>query len=326
MSRPLRIEYPDAWYHVMNRGRRSEKIFLNRKDYQLFTELMIEACELWDVNISAFSLMPNHYHLLVNTPNGNLSRFMRHINGVYTQRFNKNHKLEGQLFKGRFKSILVDGDNYLIQLVGYIHRNPLRAKIVENIDCFEWSSHQGYISGSKDWDWLYKDFILSILSGNKNNWIKEYRNFINESDKKEILKLLDRVKWPSFFGSDDFVFTIKEKFYNQKKDKEVPESYNLSPDINHINEVVCEYYNINIETLCKSKRRTFNEPRNIAIYLSRYFRNDTLEQLGKDFLLNNHSSVSSALSITKELMQKDPKLKQRVKEIEELCLKRQAKT
>jgi len=92
MSRPLRIEYPGAWYHVMNRGRRFEKIFLGRSDYQLFIDLLKEAIELWGVKISAFCLIPNHYHLLVQTPEGNLSRVMRHINGVYTQRYNRANK------------------------------------------------------------------------------------------------------------------------------------------------------------------------------------------------------------------------------------------
>ena len=163
MSRPLRIEYPGAWYHAMNRGRRLEKIFLNRKDYDTFLELLIEASKLWTVNVAAYSLMPNHYHLLINTPNGNLSRFMRHVNGIYTQLFNINNKCEGHVFKGRFKSILVDGDSYLLQLLRYIHRNPVRAKLVKHMDDFEWSSHTGYISRSRKWDWLYKDFISSIF-------------------------------------------------------------------------------------------------------------------------------------------------------------------
>ena len=131
MSRPLRIEYPEAWYHVMNHGRRSENVFLKKRDYHTFIELLKEASELWTVAIAAFCLMPNHYHLLIRTPQGNLSRFMRHVNGVYTQRFNKNNNYEGQLFKGRFKSILVYGDSYLLQLLRYIHRNPIRAKLVK---------------------------------------------------------------------------------------------------------------------------------------------------------------------------------------------------
>ena len=108
MSRPLRIEYPGAWYHVMNRGRRSEKIFFVDADRQAFIQVLQEASELWNIRISAYCLMSNHYHLLVQTPDGNLSRAMRHINGVYTQRFNRRHKKEGQLFRGRYKGVLVE--------------------------------------------------------------------------------------------------------------------------------------------------------------------------------------------------------------------------
>ena len=92
MSRPLRIEYQDAWYHVMNRGRRREKIFRGDPDYIRFKDLLKESTEIWGVNICAYCLMPNHYHLLVQTPQANLSRFMRHVNGIYTQRFNRSQK------------------------------------------------------------------------------------------------------------------------------------------------------------------------------------------------------------------------------------------
>ncbi len=323
MSRPLRIEYPGAWYHIMNRGRRSEKIFLKRKDYDTYIELLIEASELWTVNISAFSLMPNHYHLLINTPKGNLSRFMRHLNGVYTQRFNKNNRCEGQVFKGRFKSIVVDGDSYLLQLLRYIHRNPLRAKMVKNINDFEWSSHQGYISNSKDWNWLYKDFMLSVFSKNRKDRLAAYGEFVGQLDKKDIIKALEGKKWPSFFGSDKFVLSMKEKYYQEKRDKEIPESHILSPDLNYIKDVVCKYYNIPGERLCINKRRSFNEPRDVAIYLSRNLRNNTLEQLGKDFLLNAHSSVSTVLRRIKKRIEKDSEFKKKIDGVEKLCLKRQ---
>ena len=106
MSRPLRIQYPDAWYRVMNRGRRGESVFHNGTDYLGFIELLKESVEMWQVRIAAYCLMRNHYHLLVQTPEANLSRCMRHINGVYTQRFNRSHSCDGQLFRGRYKSIL----------------------------------------------------------------------------------------------------------------------------------------------------------------------------------------------------------------------------
>ena len=133
MSRPLRIQYPDAWYHVMNRGRRGEKLFEGKKDYETFIELLKDIVEDYKVNIAAYCLMSNHYHLLIQTPKGNISRSMRHLNGVYTQRYNRSHLCDGQLFRGRYKSILIDADGYLLELVRYIHRNPLEAGMVNDL-------------------------------------------------------------------------------------------------------------------------------------------------------------------------------------------------
>lgn len=113
MSRPLRIQYPTAWYHVMNRGRRGEETFSRIEDYKIFVGLLEELVDVYNVNVVAYCLMSNHYHLLVQTPDANISRSMRHLNGVYTQRYNRNHNCDGQLFRGRYKSILVESDSYL---------------------------------------------------------------------------------------------------------------------------------------------------------------------------------------------------------------------
>ena len=134
MSRPLRIEYPDAWYHVMNRGRRGERVFADSRDYKSFIDLAKESTETWNAKISTYCMMPDHYHMLVHTPERNLSRFMRHINGVYTQRFNRKNGCDGQLFRARYKSIVVDEDRYLLQLMRYIQSNPVRAGLVEKAD------------------------------------------------------------------------------------------------------------------------------------------------------------------------------------------------
>ena len=168
MSRPLRIQYPDAWYHVMNRGRRAEAVFSDKQDYQGFVDLLQETCEMWDVRIAAYCLMPNHYHLLMQTPQANLSRSMRHINGIYTQRYNRRHSCDGQLFRGRYKSILVEQDSYLLQLMRYIHKNPVKAGLAENPGGYAWSSHRAYLSNAKKWDWVSTDFILSMLTPGKN--------------------------------------------------------------------------------------------------------------------------------------------------------------
>ena len=149
MSRPLRIDYPNAWHHVMNRARRGANLFVVKADYQQFIDLLEDTADLFKVNVAAFCLMPTHYHLMVQTPDANLSRCMRHLNGVYTQRYNVGHGSDGTLFRGRYKSILVEADSYVLQLVRYIHRNPLKAGMVKRLDQYGWSSHRGYLSKGK---------------------------------------------------------------------------------------------------------------------------------------------------------------------------------
>ena len=162
----------------MNRGRRAENIFLEQRDYDCFLELLIDSSEQWNVKISAYCLLSTHYHLLLQTPIANISRFMRHINGVYTQRFNRSHQCDGQLFRGRYKSILVDADSYLLELVRYIHRNPLDSGLVDNLQKYLWSSHKLYLSDAKKWKWIFKDYILKLFSKSKPESIRLYKQFV----------------------------------------------------------------------------------------------------------------------------------------------------
>ena len=166
MSRPLRIDYPGSWHHVLNRSRRGADAFIEQDDYALFLSLLQETSALFNIRVAAFCLMPNHYHLLVQTPEANLSRSMRHLNGIYTQRYNRSHQCDGTLFRGRYKSVLVDADSYILQLVRYIHRNPLKAGLWESLDDYRWSSHTGYIAKAKakNWNWLFREIIFSMLN------------------------------------------------------------------------------------------------------------------------------------------------------------------
>jgi len=194
MSRPLRIEYPDAWYHVMNRGRRGEVVFSDADDFAAFVRLLEQSVELWDIRISAFCLMSTHYHLLLQTPLANLSRVMRHINGVYTQYYNRAHGCDGALFRGRYKAILVEEEGYLLELVRYIHRNPLQAGVVSNLESYPWCSHVGYLSSAQKWDWLHKGHILTLLTVEVSNQLRTYKNYIAQKDSDEIISIFDRVR------------------------------------------------------------------------------------------------------------------------------------
>ena len=266
MTRPLRIEYPNAWYHVMNRGRRGEEIFSDKKDFNLFIAVLHEAHELFDCRLAAYCLMSNHYHLLLQTPMGNLSRIMRHVNGVYTQRYNRRKKFDGQLFRGRYKSILVEEDSYLLELLRYIHLNPVRAGICTHVADYRWSSHCGYLSKSEKWLWLHKDFLLAMFDDKPETATMKYKEFIGCGDSEMITDFFSKKNRASFFGSPDFIALIKEKYFEQKAHNEIPQARLLAPTIAEIKKKVSCIYDVKESILDQSKRGQFNQPRNVAIF------------------------------------------------------------
>jgi putative transposase len=326
MSRPLRIQYPKAWYHIMNCGRRFEKIFNDNEDYQLFVDLLKETSGMWNIRVAAYCLMPNQYNLLVQTPDANIARSMRHLNGVYTQRYNRRHNCDGPLFRGRYKSILVSADEYLLQLVRYIHRNPLKAKLVKKMTDYEWSSHKGYLSVAGKWEWLEKQFILSMLSSDKKNRPSEYRKFIRVDSDEDIAGVFDSERWPICIGPSDFIDWVKGEYYARKKDDEIPESKLLAPDVFQILKNVCMNYKVEVEVLFRSKRGVVNEPRNVAVYLCRRLRQDRLTEIRDYFRMRKYSSVSSIIERVKARMNTEKRFKKRVEKISDAIVKSQEQT
>jgi putative transposase len=311
MSRPLRIEYPDAWYHIMNRGGRYKPIFEDKNDYSMFLELLREAIEIFNIKVTAFCLMQNHYHLLIQTPKANISRSMRHINGVYTQRFNNIHGYDGHLFRGRYKSILIDADSYLLKVMRYIHRNPITAGLTENLD-YTWSSHKAYLSDSKKWDWISRDKILVMLSRNKSLQRTVYRDFVKESDNDDFSAIYKKRKLPAILGSERFLKLIKEDFFKKKKHIEVPESRILTPEKDEIMSAVSKEYEVSISDLKVSKRGQMNEARNVAMYLMRHLRGDKLSEICKEFGLKKDSSAGSIVDRVKKQIIKEKPLRLKV--------------
>lgn len=295
MSRPLRIQYPDAWYHVMNRARRGQDLYPSKEDIVTFLDLLKETATMFNLKVSAYCLMPNHYHLLVQTPDANLARCMRHVNGVYTQRYNVRNKCDGTLFRGRYKSILVDADSYLLELVRYIHRNPLRAGIVSKIDQCAWSSHRGYISGGQEWEWLHKEFVLKMLAKKRALQIRKYRQFIEKQDAEQLVSFFEKTNLPSMLGGEKFVNWVKATFFKGKVDRDIPQSRQLTPDRRTIIKTVCGYYGVHEKDLAAVRRGMENEARDMAIYLLRVVCGEPLLEIGAKFGMTRYSSVSSAV-------------------------------
>ena len=166
MARKLRIEYPGAIYHLMNRGDRREPIFRDDRDRVRFLDTLAEACAKTDWQVHAFCLMNNHFHLVVETPQGNLVAGMKWLLGTYTGRFNRRHKVFGHLFSGRYRAVIVDGsgNGYLKTVCDYVHLNPVRAKLLgpeEGLKEYEWSSWPEYLKRPRQrWPWLRVDRYL----------------------------------------------------------------------------------------------------------------------------------------------------------------------
>ena len=154
MARPLRIEFAGALYHITSRGDRREAIYDDDVDREVFVGVLAEAIERYNWVCHGFCLMTNHYHLLIETVEGNLSQGMRHLNGVYTQASNRRHKRNGHLFQGRFKGILVDKDAYLLELSRYVVLNPVRASMVDSPEKWHWSSYKMMIGYAPVPKWL----------------------------------------------------------------------------------------------------------------------------------------------------------------------------
>lgn len=326
MSRPLRIDYPGAWHHVMNRSRKGIILYHDDEDFLLFLSLIQETSAMYHMNVSAYCLMSNHYHLLVQTEEGNLARCMRHINGIYTQKYNIRHKCDGTLFRGRYKSVLVQADSYLLELVRYIHRNPVKAGIADTPDTYKWSSHTGYISKTDQWQWLYKDLILSMLSTKKKEQVNKYLSFMGLNIPEKIALFYSKKNQPSILGEDNFINWVKETFFKEKSNREIPESKLLAPDIGIINKTVSAEYSVDSEKLFSAKRGTENEPRNVAIYLIRQLRGEPLKKIGERFNLRKDSSVSSVLERVQKKVDKDKKFSKRVEKIKEKLYKGQTET
>jgi hypothetical protein len=227
------------------------------------------------------------------------------------------------LFRGRYKAILIDADTYLLQLLRYIHRNPLNAGLVEQLDAYQWSSHNGYLSDAKKWAWLYKDFVLSMLTEDGRQRRRAYREFIVMDDSREIKSILQKKKLPAILGSQGFVDWVKGRFYEEKIDVEMPQSKVLVPDKDKIKEVVCKAYGVEEEDLQKSIRGIFNEPRNVAIYLTRQLRRDTLDEIAREFRMKRYSSTSSAIERVKAQISEDQRFRKRVERLKTMLTKSQ---
>ncbi len=313
MARSLRIEYPGAWYHVMNRGAQKKTIFHDSKYCKIFLKLLSEISKRYQIQIHAYCLMPNHYHLLINTPMGNLSKAMKHLNGSYTQRHNKLLKIDGPLFRGRYKSIIVDANDYLLTLSRYLHLNPVVAGIVAMPEAYRWSSYRAYIQTSYAPDWLTTNTTLNKFGTRLQ--AQKYRAFMLEglpSAKNKPDSLFKKLKRVPILGSEAFIKTVTDK-YMTKGSLRCTQANSKITTIPSIMRAVSQYYQIDISEL-KSVSRMFGnrKPRAVAIYLSCLLSHQKFQVIADYFTNTTAKGISTAFCRLKREVECNCVLKQEI--------------
>lgn len=222
MARPLRIEYPGAFYHVMNRGLERRQVFTDSSEYREFLGLLAYVHQRYQLKVHSYCLMPNHYHLYVETPEGNLSKVMKHIDGVYTQKFNRKHARNGSLFQGRYKAILVEKESYSLEISRYIHLNPVKAKLAEKTEEWEWSSYGIFIGKKKKETYVETDWILSQFSQKREESRRLYRQFTLNGIENH-WDPYQEIRGKSLLGGEGFIEWIGEQFLSERKEEEIPD-------------------------------------------------------------------------------------------------------
>ncbi len=306
MARKPRIHYPGAFYHVILLGNGGQDIFFSKKDRTKFYLLLQEGIERFKHRIHAFCLMTNHVHLVFQVGEIPLSKIMQNVTFRYTRYINSRKKQIGHLFQGRYKAILVDADTYLLELVRYIHNNPVRAQITKTADQYTFSSHQAYL-GKNTLPWLTTDQVLSQFAKQKNKAIDLYSDFVlkgtSEDHRQEFYRGLHEGR------------ILGDERFSEKALAKAAEKYSKKLLLEDVVEAVCVFYNITIDILAEpGKVRPASEARAIAALLVQEYDNLRLTALG-NYLKRDLASLGRAAKSLRKRAAQDIILWEKIEKI-----------
>jgi putative transposase len=278
MSRPLRVEYPGAVYHITSRGNERKSIYKNDADRLLFLNIFSQTIKRFQWLCHGYVLMDNHYHLLIETPEPNLSRGMRQLNGVYTQDFNRIHRRAGHLFQGRFKAVLVDKDDYLLEVSRYIVLNPVKAGLIKSPGEWEWSSYGAMAGIISPPEFLTVDWIRSQFGSNNSQACQGYKKFVFRGIMAEYP--MEALSGQVLLGSRRFVRSIAGHVKQKLDEKEIPRNQRISAG-DELEEIF-------------QKGARQGDSRDAIIYQAYAEGNYSMREIG-DFLGLHYSSISLAI-------------------------------
>ncbi len=320
MARPLRISFEGAWYHVMNRGAAKKNIFHSDIERHIFLDLLERIHCRYKIEIHSYCLMDNHYHLLVRTPLPNISHAIKYLDGVYAQKFNFINNIDGPLFRGRFKTKLVDDDEYLTHLTRYIHLNPIEASMCNNPWEYRWSSCSNYLGLTRKRSWLYVDEILNRFQSGLKDKYYNYLKFILDANNTDLMELFFKKKIPVIAGGE-FIKNINQNLLDKPVHDEIPEDRllrNLTlPSLDKVVSSVCMHFNISEDDIYQS--RINPSVRNIIIYLAIEVCNMKLGEVVGIFENIGKTRVSTIHKNMLRDIQNDEQLKIEIGQIVRAC-------
>ena len=329
MARPLRIEYPGAWYHVTSRWNERREIFRDDKDRIRFLTTLKESIEQFKAEVHCYVLMSNHFHFLLRTPEGNLSSFMQRFNTAYTTYFNLRHQRVGHLYQGRFKATVVEADEYLKELSRYLHLNPVRLEQYKDLSIeekarilkeYRWSSLRGYLSLGKRDEFVKYIAILNYMSGDTKQGRKRYCNFVISGVNKTLKNPLGEARAGAVLGTESFTEWIRKTFVDGRKwsRREQPQVKSLITAISmeEIARVVGEEYGVKPSEIMKACS-PHREARRVLIEISYRLNSGVrpIQDLGDELGGIGGAAVRNCHMRLQEQIMKDTRLATKVKKI-----------
>lgn len=318
MARPLRLEFPGALYHVMSRGNEKSSIFRDDLDRRRFLAVLAGVIrkECWLLH--SYCLLGNHYHLLLETPRGKLSRGMHALNALYSQGFNRRHERCGHLFEGRFKALLVEKESHLVELHRYIVLNPVRAGLVAQPEDWPWSSYRATCGGARVPPWLDVKWTLAQFGRTREAAVDSYARFVRSAVETASTPVVNR---QIYVGTPAFAAEMGRRLERRALDSEIPlvQQRPCPPTLADICSTVCSEWKVPVSAL--SRPRT-TEPKVAAIYLATQLTDIPKGEIGAAFGVKR-GRVSNVISDVKRGRYRP--LRDRLKALEEMLKKAPAR-
>lgn len=307
MARPLRIEYPDAAYHVSNYSIGTQRVFPSAKYFEAFIDGLEETCSRLNVEIQSFCLLRNQYHLIIKTPEANLSRFMRQVDGLYTQQYQRMKRIEGSLFRGRYKAVLVQPEKYLLPLSRYIHSKVKSSELTS----YPYSSYKYFTRKAKPPAWFNRNDIQKQLRVAASKRSLAYKRYVAAGVDDEMARFYGKKNLSSIMGDEKFrKSALRKRSATAVRGVSRGANSKWRPSCKQIVSSVAKRFRVSETSIYKAARGpgSKNIPRWVAMYLCQELSAVTLQSIAKLFKLKRYGTVSTTVGKLKKELNEDPKL------------------